>query len=243
MLQRERLTELNIQELWLSHAETRVTVNSKAFLGKNLRDDGTRVELLFPFNQAKNEELTHIALGVDYEVQKNKPIGATKVDIAKDGTYSVLTQVPIKILSLESAVARAGNNSVQVCTSIKDGQNRAIALDPVTDRFIRSSDLKNKTIELFKSEAIYLRWIEVREKEVNVNVWKASKVIEEAHLKNINLDLTYLREGKVVFRRYNASVKYIPALERNNIIQPSNARRVTLFDLSLRNEQVLSANT
>lgn len=242
MESREKLSNLSIQEMWLSHRVTNETVNSRAHLGRHIFDDGEKVELLFPFSE-KNGELTHIAYGVDYEVQRNKPIGATLVEIGIDGTYSVLTEVPIKILSLDNAVARVGDESVQILNALDDSSRKAIAFDPAIDRFARTSDLKNRTIELFRAEAVYPRWVEIKEKEVKFSVDKAKRKIEEAELESIHLNLNMVRDGKLLFRQYVANVKYIDPIDRRHVIQPSDARRITLYDLSLWRELVLNANS
>jgi hypothetical protein len=195
-------------------------------------DDGETVEINFPFKNGKNEELTNVLFGVDYEILKNQKV-TNPINIDIDGTYSLFTETPIKILSLDKAIARSKDTPIRVVSQLKDSDKRAIAYCPDTDRFVRSSDLRNKRIDLYQADAVYPRWVETpfeigASREGSINVINK----QERRLKIIHLRVFTFEDGQRRHRQYNAELEYVPPAERGLIRQPGNARRIRFKSLT-----------
>lgn len=238
---RERLTNLDVQKIWLSHTLTGEPINSFGVLNNSFRDDGETVEITFPFNVAINEELNHVIFGEDYEIQIDKPVDC-KVDIAIDGTYSVFTEIPIKIIDLDGAIARTKQNNVKVVSKIDDSSRLSIAFCQETNRFLRTPDLRGKAIELFRAKVIYPRWVDYRKEMINTNEGKAEilKSIWQP-LKELNLHLFTVEDDVIFYRTYLAQIRRVPIKERQYLAQPKNARLVKLHDLVLTAKNPLAA--
>lgn len=235
---RERLTDLDIQTIYLVHPRTEQCINSFG-LRWNISDDGSSVEITFPFVEGKNEELTHVLFGVDYEISHNKEV-ATPIDINIDGTYSCFPGIPIQIVSVDNAVAVAGNQSLRVKKDVQDGDAQAIAFCFITNRFIRSPDLKNRQIRLYRAEAVYPRWVEISTKAVRTKEGGVDVLNEkERPLEEIDLYLFTKENGSKFHRRYKATVPYVAPDQRKHAILPGNARRIRLEGLDLTHRQEL----
>ena len=232
MSMRERLTELDIQLIWLSHPRTGDVIESYGIINNTLLDDGETVEIYFPFSSAINEELTHVVLGEDYVIQTDEPLGTTKIDVAIDGTYGVFTGVPIKILSVEGAIARSRKGAVRVLPQLGESDRMAIAYCPEKNRFARTNDLKNSPIELFRAQAVYPRWVE-RRRELKES--KVGNRLEDQPLEKIELHLYLMQGADIYYRIYLAQVNRVPTQECRTVgqLQPKDARRVKLHSLVL----------
>jgi hypothetical protein len=233
---REKLTELAVQKIWLSHPLTGDPVNRYGIINETLRDDGETAEISFPFDVAVNEELNHILFGEDYEIRLEQPVGSQKIEIGNDGTYFDVTGVPIRIVDLELAIASSTKGSVKIVPELTDSSFRSISFSPDTNRFSRTTDLKGKSIDLYRATAVYPRWIESRKamtkkREGGLEIER----LEDQPLKEMNLHCFVVEDGINVYRSYLAKVRNVPVQERKNLmaLQPKKARRIKLHDLVL----------
>lgn len=237
-MSRTKLTDLKIWMIYLSHPRTGAAINSFG-VRKSLMDDGKVVEINFPFENGKNEELTNVLFGVDYEILENQKV-TNPINIDIDGTYSLFTETPIKILSLDNAIARSKDTPIRVVPQLKDSDTKAIAYCPETNRFARTSDLRNKRIELYRADAVYPRWVETpyeigasREGDINV----INK--QERRLKVVHLRVFTIEDGRKWHRQYDAELEYIPPAERGIVRQPGNARRIRFKSLTKTHHNLL----
>jgi hypothetical protein len=240
-MSRTKLTDLKIWMIYLTHPRTGAAIDSLG-VRKSLMDDGEAVDINFHFKNGKNEELTNVLFGVDYEILRNQKV-TNPINIDIDGTYSLFTETPIKLLSLDKAIARSKDAPIRVVSQLKDSDTRAIAYCPDTDRFVRSSDLRNKRIDLYRADAVYPRWVETphemgasREGDINV----INK--QERRLKTIHLKVFTVEDGQKWHRQYDAVLEYIPPAERGTIRQPRNARRIRFKSLTKTHHNLLVEN-
>lgn len=240
---RQKFTELNLQRLFLEHPRWGSVPYSLGDIGQ-LVDDGDSLEVLFKFDPSKNEELTHIFFGLDYEIWEDKPAVGVTLILNVDGTYKSNTDASIKVVNLDSAVAVSDDESISIVNRVSEDDYRAISYSTDVDRFAFSSDLRNKKIQVYRANCIYPRWIESKKRELPAS---RGRKMENAPLDFIYIITTSVDviDGQKIgaMRRYKAHLEYhdarmIAACPR----QPDNARRIKFNNIQLIEEKTLVPN-
>lgn len=213
---------------------------SLADLGQISHRNGV-TEILFKFDPTKNEEMTHIFFGVDYEIFLNKPAPETRISIATDGTYKGQTDAAIKVNDLSGAVAVVGDESVAILDEVTEDDTMVISYCPEVDRFVVSPDLRKSTIHLYRVDCIYPRWIDYKRKRVPVDrgIKEAEVPLEWIYLVSTSVEMT--NEGKRSFgRRWKGELEYWSPKKRTSCPpQPDNARRIKFQNIQLVEEILL----
>lgn len=231
----------DIQLLLLKHPTEGIVPQQKGtknFLGTPKRE-GDHLIITFPFSDAANEELTNITFGVDYTIEKGTVPLESPIDVGIDGSLSTVRGLPFVIRSLDNASAVSGAEPLSILPAIGEKDTWAIAYDSTTRRIIRSRDLKNKPIQIYKADAFYIRAAETK-----YTSGLASKGIrrEEVPLNEIHL-LAFCRgekEGETVYLEYVCKPEFVPNKDpRRWQTPPSNARTVRFVEINLITRQIL----
>lgn len=245
---RKRLTELGIQELWIEHrsrgfGRKREPIPGRAFVDK-LQDDGQRVGILLPFNPLKNEELTHFVFGVEYEIDRREFPELT-LQLALDGTFRATFEAEVVLTDLSHAIASSEGTSVKILRDCPTGTDKlGIWFDRVTNRFVRTKDLKNRAITIYKAKCVAPRWVESK-KEFKVG----EKGPREAEAPLEYCYVCATAKGKkgdsegMAYYRWKADVEFIPAIKRGLTTQAANTRKIFVENLVLEEEKFAAYET
>lgn len=162
----------NINAAWIVVREQ--PINAKAYPDKLFYQDRV-LSLTFPADSIKAEELNCIALGIDYEIIRDRVLDSTLTVKPQKTSCNKLynfTELDYRIDLSHKLLAFTGDQRIAIVERI-DNKNQ-IVIDTADNTVQCSSNLINKEITI-AGKMIYPRWIQELYEEVNSPLEKTKR--------------------------------------------------------------------